>query len=68
MKKESFADKAHIYELPYILDFKQTKSFLKIGRNTLLMLLQTGMLPAFKLGNKWRIRRDDLEEFIEEQL
>lgn len=56
------------HDLPCILDFNETRKILKIGRNSLLMLMQTGILPAFKLQGKWRVRLEDLEEFIEEQI
>ena len=40
---------------PYLLDFKQVQEILRIGRNQLLFRLQSGEIPAFKVGRKWRM-------------
>lgn len=42
---------------PYLLDFKQVQEILRIGRNQLLFRLQSGEIPAFKVGRKWRVRK-----------
>ena len=54
--------------LPLILTFKETQEFLHIGRNLLLDLIHSGEIPAFMVGNRWRIRKEDLLEFIENQI
>ena len=51
---------------PYLLDFKQVQEILRIGRNQLLFRLQSGELPAFKVGRKWRIRKNELLRYMEE--
>ena len=51
---------------PYLLDFKQVQEILRIGRNQLLSRLQSGELPAFKVGRKWRIRKNELLRYMEE--
>lgn len=47
-----------------ILTIDQVMEILAIGRNTLYKLLRSGEINGFLLGNKWRITRDSLEEFI----
>lgn len=42
---------------------KEIMEELAIGKNTLYRLLNTGKLPAFRIGKLWRVRRTDLEEF-----
>lgn len=37
---------------------------LGIGRNTALKLLQSGEIPAKKVGRKWRILKSDLEVYL----
>ena len=44
-------------ELPAILTFAEAVEYLYIGRNTLLKLLH-------KVGNRWRIKKEDLLEFM----
>lgn len=47
-----------------ILTLDQLTEILAIGRNTAYRLLQSGDLKGFLLGNKWRIPRSSLEEYI----
>ena len=51
---------------PYLLDFKQVQKILRIGRNQLLFRLQSGEIPAFKVGRKWRVRKNELLRYMEE--
>lgn len=50
-----------------LLGFKETQELLGIGRNSLLKILQEGILPACKIAGKWKIQRSDIQEFIEYQ-
>ena len=51
-------------ELPAILTFAEAEEYLYIGRNTLLKLLHNGTIKGFKVGNRWRIKKEDLLEFM----
>ena len=51
---------------PYLLDFKQVQKILRIGRNQLLFRLQSGEIPAFKVGIKWRVRKNELLRYMAE--
>lgn len=51
---------------PYLLDFKQVQEILRIGRNQLLFRLQSVEMPAFKVGRKWRVRKNELLRYMEE--
>ena len=44
-----------------ILTIKEVADYLKITDRTLYRMVQEGKLPAFKVGNSWRFRREDLE-------
>lgn len=46
------------------LTFSECKSILKVGKNTLLGLLHSGQLDGFMIGNRWRITREALIEYI----
>ena len=52
---------------PYLLDFKQVQKILRIGRNQLLFRLQSGEIPAFKVGRKWRVRKNELLRWMGER-
>jgi excisionase family DNA binding protein len=50
--------------IPEIMTFNECKEILKVGKNTLLDLIHNGELDAFKVGNRWKITRESVEEFI----
>lgn len=50
-----------------ILTIREVADYLKVTERTLYRLVQEGKLPAFKVGNSWRFRREDLERWISEQ-
>ena len=50
--------------IPEIMTFKECKDVLKVGKNTLLDLIHNRELDAFKIGNRWKITRESVEEFI----
>ena len=41
---------------------REVMELLAIGRNTFYKMVQSGQLPAFRIGRQWRVRRDRLEE------
>ena len=51
-------------DIPEIMTFKECKDILKVGKNTLLDLIHNRELDAFKIGNRWKITRESMEEFI----
>ena len=46
------------------MTFNECKALLKIGKNTLLELLHSKRLDGFKIGNRWKISRESLIEYI----
>lgn len=52
---------------PDILTFKECKSLLKVGKNTLLELLHNGDIEAFRIGNRWKIPKAAVLEYIKYQ-
>ena len=50
--------------IPEIMTFKECQQLLKIGKNTLLDLIHNGELDAFKIGNRWKITKEAIAEFI----
>ena len=55
-----------MYEyIPEIMTFKECKGLLKFGKNTLLDLIHTNQLEAFKVGSRWKIPKQSVIEFIQ---
>lgn len=51
--------------IPEIMTFKECQELLKVGKNTLLELLHTRQIEGFRIGNRWRITKESVVEFIE---
>lgn len=47
-----------------LLTIAEVCSILRIGRCTLLKLIHSGGVPAFKVGRQWRISKSELYEFL----
>ena len=47
-----------------ILTFNECKQLLKVGKNTMLDLLHSGQIEAFKIGNRWKIPKDNILEYL----
>ena len=52
---------------PEILTLKQCQEILQIGKNLMLFLVHNEEIPAFRVGKQWRIKKVDLEHYIEER-
>ena len=50
--------------IPEIMTFKECQQLLKIGKNTMLDLLHTRQIDGFKIGNRWKITKESVIEFI----
>ncbi len=54
-----------MYEMiPEIMTFEECKTLLRVGKNTLLRMLHTGELDGFKIGNRWKIKKESVVEFL----
>ena len=51
-------------DYPDILTLKQAQTVLNIGRNSMLDLIYSGEIEAFKIKGKWRILKSDLVLYI----
>ena len=50
--------------VPDIMTFNECRSLLKVGKNTLLNLLHNGDIWAFRIGNRWKIPKNAVMEYI----
>ncbi|GIU32544.1 DNA-binding protein [Shewanella colwelliana] len=50
-----------------ILTIKEVAVYLKLAEKTAYRLASEGKLPGFKVGGSWRFKREDLEQWIEQQ-
>ncbi len=50
-----------------ILDADEVAELLRLNEQTVKRLANRGELPGFKVGGRWRFKRQDIENYIEEQ-
>ncbi|QOR67229.1 helix-turn-helix domain-containing protein [Cytobacillus suaedae] len=51
-----------------IMTVSQVAEYLQISEMTTYKLVQEGKIPAFKVGRHWRVKKEDLSEFIDKQI
>ena len=51
--------------IPEVMTFKECQQLLRVGKNTLLELLHTRQIEGFRRGNRWRITKESVVEFME---
>ena len=50
-----------------VMDIRQASEYLGISGDTLYRYASEGIVPAFKLGNRWRFKRSLLDAWMVEQ-
>ena len=50
-----------------LLNSKEVKKLLGIGRNSLLILLNSPDFPSFKIGARWYVKSEELDHWIKRQ-
>lgn len=50
-----------------ILTIKEVADYLKVNERTIYRLAASKKIPAFKVGNAWRFRLSEIDEWISEQ-
>ncbi|MFD1040645.1 helix-turn-helix domain-containing protein [Virgibacillus byunsanensis] len=49
-----------------IMTVAQVAEYLQLSEMTTYKLVQEGKISGFKIGRHWRVKKEDLHEFIEE--
>lgn len=50
-----------------ILTVKELAAWLKLNEKTAYKLVLEGKIPGFKVGGSWRIKREEIVKWIEQQ-
>lgn len=50
-----------------VLDIRQAADYLGISGDTLYRYASEGFVPAFKLGNRWRFKKNLLDAWMDEK-
>ena len=51
-------------QIPEIMTLKECQEILKVGKNTMLELLHTNQIECFKIGSRWKIKKESVVEFL----
>jgi excisionase family DNA binding protein len=51
--------------MPEVLTLDETAALLRVSRRTMFRLIAAREIPAFKVGGRWRFKRDYLLRIIE---
>lgn len=54
-------------EFREVMDIRQAADYLGISGDTLYRYASEGFVPAFKLGNRWRFRKNLLDNWMDEK-
>jgi excisionase family DNA binding protein len=50
-----------------VMDIRQAAEYLGVSGDTLYRYASEGVVPAFKLGNRWRFKKDLLDTWMDRQ-
>lgn len=49
-----------------LMDFEEAKEYLKLAKSTFYRLLESGQIPASKVGRQWRFKKEEIDKWLEE--
>jgi excisionase family DNA binding protein len=58
---------AGLWDLREVMNVEQAARYLGVSPDTLYKYLSEGRVPAFKLGNRWRLKKTTLDRWMERQ-
>ena len=50
-----------------LLTLNELSRYLKISKPTLYKMVEKGNIPALKIANQWRFKKEDIKMWIEKQ-
>ena len=51
-------------QIPEIMTLRECCAILKVGKNTMLKLLNDKQIEGFRVGNRWKVTKEAVVEFI----
>lgn len=48
-----------------IMTLDETAKYLKIGKSALYKMAREGKIPAVKIANQWRFRKEDIDKWLQ---
>jgi excisionase family DNA binding protein len=66
-ERDTQVERRQVAELREVMNVDQAARYLGVSPDTLYKYLSEGRLPAFKLGNRWRLKKSTLDHWMEKQ-
>jgi len=57
-----------VSEAGEVMNVRQAAQYLSISPDTLYRYITEGEIPAFKLGNRWKLRKTILDRWMERKI
>jgi len=54
-------------KLDELLTLEELSKYLKLSKPTLYKMVEKGKIPALKIANQWRFKKEDINIWIEKQ-
>ena len=54
-------------DVPEVMDIHRASQYLGVSRETLYKYLNEERIPAFRLGNRWRLKKTVLDRWMESE-
>lgn len=51
-----------------IMNIKEVAQFLQVKEQTVYRLVQTGKIPALKIGGQWKVKKSHLDKMFDNML
>ncbi len=51
----------------HVMNVHQAAAYMGVGTDTVYSYAKDGVIPAFKLGNRWRFKKSKLDAWMDEQ-
>ena len=48
-----------------LMTLEEVADYLRLSKDTVYRMANTGKLPASKVGSQWRFRKEDVDEWLE---
>jgi excisionase family DNA binding protein len=67
-KRRSSEWRSNVSESREVMNVRQASQYLGISPDTLYRYITEGEIPAFKLGNRWKLRKTILDRWMERKM
>ncbi len=52
---------------PRVMTIDEVAKYLRIHKSTIYRMVREGLIPASKVGNRWRFRKDVIDHWLTEK-